>query len=117
MAKIALLLDEDVRTLLAEILPERGYDVIHVLEVERLGQDDPSQLLYAISQRRALLTHNIRDYRILARTYQIEQKEHYGIIVSNQLPLRELLRRLLRCLNQYDSEDAKNQIIWLHDFK
>jgi hypothetical protein len=32
MAKIALLLDEDVRPMLGEILRQRGYDAIHVLE-------------------------------------------------------------------------------------
>jgi hypothetical protein len=37
MADIALLLDEDVRVLLGEILRQRGYDVIHVLEVDREG--------------------------------------------------------------------------------
>jgi len=31
MAKIALLLDEDVRPMLGEVLRQRGYDVIHVL--------------------------------------------------------------------------------------
>lgn len=37
MANIALLLDEDVRVKLGEILRQRGYDVIHVLEAERGG--------------------------------------------------------------------------------
>lgn len=32
MAKIALLLDEDVRPTLGEILRQRGYDTIHVLD-------------------------------------------------------------------------------------
>ena len=32
MAKISLLLDEDVRPILGEILRQRGYDAIHVLE-------------------------------------------------------------------------------------
>ncbi len=50
MAKITLLLDEDVRVLLAEILQQRGYDVVHVLEVGRGGKSDPEQLLYAVSQ-------------------------------------------------------------------
>jgi len=63
MAKITLLLDEDVRVLLAEILRQRGYDVVHVLEVGRGGKSDPEQLLYAVSQKRVILSHNIRDYR------------------------------------------------------
>ncbi len=38
MAKIILLLDEDVRVVLAEILRQRGYDVLHVLEDGRGGK-------------------------------------------------------------------------------
>ena len=38
MAKITLLLDEDVRVLLAEILRQRGYDVVHVLELDVEGR-------------------------------------------------------------------------------
>lgn len=56
MAKIRLLLDEDVRPILAEILRHRGYDVIHVLELERSGKTDAEQLDHAVNQRRAILT-------------------------------------------------------------
>lgn len=38
MTRITLFLDEDVRPLLAEILRQRGYDVVHVLEVGRGGR-------------------------------------------------------------------------------
>lgn len=34
MASPALLLDEDVRVILAAILRERGYDAVHILEVD-----------------------------------------------------------------------------------
>ncbi len=117
MAKIILLLDEDVRVVLAEILRQRGYDVIHVLEVGRRGKSDPEQFLYAASQRRVVLTHNIRDYRLLHRQCQEEGKRHAGIIVSDQLPFRELLRRVLRCLNRLTAEEVENKIVWLQDFR
>ena len=35
MAKIILLLDEDVRPMLGEILRQRGYDAVHVLDAGR----------------------------------------------------------------------------------
>ena len=59
MAKISLLLDEDVRPILGEILRHRDYNVIHVLELERTGKADAEQLEYG--QQRAILTHNVRD--------------------------------------------------------
>lgn len=117
MAKIALLLDEDVRRILADILRQRTYDAVHVIEVGRGGRSDLEQLEYAVSQRRAILSHNIRDYRLLHELYREQGKDHSGIIVSNQLPLRELLRRVLRCLSQRTAAEVENRLLWLHDFK
>ena len=117
MASPALLLDEDVRVILAEILRERGYDAVHILEVDRAGKSDPEQLAYAVRQRRVILTHNIRDYLQLDRNYREQGLEHNGILVSDQVPLRQLLRRTLRCLSQHTAEGVHNQVIWLQDFK
>jgi predicted nuclease of predicted toxin-antitoxin system len=117
MNKLTLFLDEYTRVSLADILRQRGYDATHVIEVNRGGLSDPEQLSYAVSQKRAILTHNIRDFLIIDKKYQSEEKEHYGIIVSDQVSLSELLCRILKCLNQYTAEYAHNQIIWLHNFK
>jgi hypothetical protein len=43
MANITLLLDEDVRPILGEILRKRGYDAVHVLDAGRTGQSDAEQ--------------------------------------------------------------------------
>ncbi len=115
MADITPLLDEDVRVTLGEILRERGYDVIHVLEADRGGKPDPDQLAYAASQQRAILTHNIRDFILLNKQYHEEVKEHFGILLSDQIPLRELLRRTLRFLSRHTADDLKNNTLWLND--
>lgn len=115
MADIALLLDEDVRLRLGEILRQRGYDVIHVVEAGRAGKSDPEQLAYAVSQRRAILTHNTRDYILLDRQYHEEGKEHFGILLSDQVPLRDLLRRTLRFLSRHTAEEVRNSALWLND--
>ena len=103
--------------MLAEILRQWGYDAVHVLEVNRGGKSDAEQLRYAASQKRTLLTHNIRDYLILDRNYKRQGQERDGLVVTDQVSLRELLRRTLRCLSRYSIEDARNQVIWLQDFK
>ena len=91
MAKIALLLDEYVRPKLGEILRERGYDTIHVLEANRAGKSDAEQLAYAVSQQRAILTHNVRHFRLLNQKYHEEGRHHFGVLLSAQVPLSKLL--------------------------
>ena len=115
MAQISLLLDEDVRPILAEILRQRGYDAVHVLELERTGKTDAEQLEYAVSQKRAILTHNIRDFMILDGQYRQTSKEHCGILLSDQVTMRELLRRTLRVLGRRAAQDVKNNILWLNE--
>ena len=52
LSKPKLYLDEDVRLLLAEILRQRGYDAIHVIEVNRQGKSDEEQMAFAIKDQR-----------------------------------------------------------------
>ncbi len=117
MGEFCLLLDEDVRPMLGDILRQRGYDAVHVVEVSRGGKSDREQLEYATEQGRAILTHNIRDYLVLDAMYRSRGMDHAGILVSDQVSLRELLHRTLSCLSQMTKDDAFNSVIWLHDFK
>jgi hypothetical protein len=108
MAKITLLLDEDVRPILGEILRQRGYDAVHVLDAGRTGQSDTEQLAYAVSQQRTILTHNIRHFRHLNQRYHEEGRKHFGILLSAQLPLRDLLRRVLRFLGRHTARSDQS---------
>lgn len=117
MTSPSLLCDEDVRVLLAEVLRQRGYDAVHVSEQGRGGMTDLEQLEYAVEERRAILTHHIRDFVILQRRLGEESRSHFGIIVSDQLPFGELLRRTLRCLSRFTVDDLCNRLVWLHDSK
>jgi predicted nuclease of predicted toxin-antitoxin system len=117
MAAIRLLLDEDVRPLLAETLRQRGFDARHVDELKRSGLSDVEQLAFAVKEGRALLTHNIRHYVLLDREYRAKGASHCGILVCDQVPFRELLRRTVRCLSRKAEADIRNQVIWLQDFK
>jgi predicted nuclease of predicted toxin-antitoxin system len=117
MAGPSLYLDEDVRVLLAEVLRSRGYQATHVLEVKRTGKSDAEQLAYAAKNGMAILTHNIRDYVILDKSYQTAGKNHFGIIISGQIPFNELLRRTLKCLSSNSKESLKNRLIWLQDYR
>ena len=78
------------------------------------GKTDKEQIEFAISNQMAILTHNIKNFVQLHKMYQ---KEHYGIILSGQIPLKPLLRRLLIFLSKTKAEDIKGQIIWLSKYK
>lgn len=117
MSDISLYLDEDVRVLLAEVLRSRGYKVSHVLEIGRTGKSDSEQLVYAVSHKMAILTHNISDFTKLSKSYSLERKKHFGIIVSGQIPFSELLRRTLKFLSSNTTESIKNRVVWLQDYK
>jgi hypothetical protein len=84
--------------------------------LERTGRTDAEQLDYAASQQRTILTHNIRDFIRLDRDYRASGREHFGILLSDQLPLRELLQRTLRFLGQHNAEDLKNRVVWLNAY-
>ena len=112
--EVKVYLDEDVRPLLARILRERGYDVISAVEMKRTGLSDEEQILCAIKEKRAILTHNIKDFIKLHKKYW---SEHFGIIVSEHLPFGILLRRMSKFLAYSSSDEVKGKIKWLSSFK
>ncbi len=114
MAAVKLYLDEDVRPLLAEILQDRGYDVASASSSRRRGLTDEEQLQVAIKEHRALVTHNIRDF---AQLHSRFSDQHFGILLSNQEPLRVLLRRLLHFLSKETASSAQRRLLWLSDYE
>lgn len=62
--KLKLLLDEDVHFSLAQSLRKRGYDTLHVQEMERKGLSDQEQLDASIREKRCLVSFNITDFRV-----------------------------------------------------
>ncbi|MBC7263404.1 MAG: DUF5615 family PIN-like protein [Chloroflexi bacterium] len=114
---IRLYLDEDVHKRVATALRLRGFDVISAHEVGRWGLSDEEQLAYATAEGRALFTHNTSDYLQLHLDWLQHGKEHYGIILSDQVPVNVLVRRLLNLLNHVTADEMRNQIRWLQAFR
>lgn len=114
---IALYTDADVHGDLAAQLRAREYDVISAVEAGNVDISDPSQLEFAISQGRAILTFNIQDFEPLHREYLNKGREHFGIVVCDQIPIGELLRRVLSMLDQVDVDQMKNSYHHLGEFK
>ena len=89
MEKVKIYLDEDVRPLLAEVLRSRGYDVVSCVERGFFGLSDKEQLNIAIKERRAILTHNIKDF---VQLHKKLEGADFGIILSDQIPFSVLLK-------------------------
>jgi predicted nuclease of predicted toxin-antitoxin system len=111
--KLRLFLDEDVHAALAAALRKRGHDAIHALETKRLGLSDESQLNFATEGNRCLVTFNVGDFVRLHNRWIQAGREHAGIIVSKQLPVGEMLRRLLALLQKESGDSMRGQVRFL----
>ena len=113
MSKIKLLLDEDVHAALSDILQKRGFDVVHAQQADKKGISDIELLAFAVQQQRCIMSFNVRDYVLLHNEYVRQEKEHWGVIVSKQLPIGETLRRVLIVLQRYSKKSIKNRLLFL----
>ena len=117
MNEPSLFLDEDVWLGLASVLRKHGFDAIHVYECKRGGLSDPEQLMYAVQEGRAILTHNIGDFASLAVDYAFDNRPHAGIILSQQLEKGELLRRIQNLMESLTAVEIHNVIRYLSDYR
>jgi uncharacterized protein with PIN domain len=117
LEKIRLYIDEDLTDRIAVALRSRGYDVISAHEVKMRGGTDKEQLEFATKNNRIILTRNIKHFVILQREYYRHGLLHKGIIVTDYLPLKELMRRIMRFLNKKTMTEMRNCLEWLQNYK
>lgn len=112
-----LLLDEHIWAYLAVILREHGFDVTHVCEIDLVATPDSEILQYAADNNQAVVTFNVRDFVPLGIQYFEDGKEHFGIVVSDEIPQGELQRRVTNLLEKITVDELKNTIRFLQDYK
>lgn len=110
---IALYLDEDVDVLLADLVRARGFAATTTQEAGQRVNDDPTQLAYAVSQQKTLLTHNRADFEALSQQYFDEAKPHFGILIAVRRPVYDLARRVLLILNAVTADEMANQVRYI----
>lgn len=116
-----LLLDEHLSPDIAEGLRDRGHDVVAVKEREEWIQlSDDEVIAVAVSERRAVVTNNLRDYRPRAAELIIAGGGHYGMVYvpANFRRTRQDVGRIIAALeeilNAYPADDAlRNGEAWL----
>ncbi len=111
--KLRLFFDEDVHAGVAVALLKRGHDAVLALEEKRLGLSDEYQLNFATEENRCLVTFNVGDFVRLHNRWIDGGREHAGIIVSKQLPVGELLRRLLTLLQKESRDSMRGKVRFL----
>lgn len=113
---IRLYLDADVDVKLAVNLRDAGYDCISAREVGNEALDDEEQMAFASERGLVLLTHNIQDFVPIFERWWFAGREHAGLLLSQQLPLGELQRRVLRFLMAVDATGMENNVRNLAEF-
>ena len=113
---IRLYLDENVPEAIATGLRLRGYDVMTVKEANRRGLSDIEQLRYAVSEKWAVFTFNIADFCKLHSELIRKGSTHEGIILSAQLPIGVVVKRLVKILGRMKSDEIRNKVVWLSDY-
>lgn len=117
MEKIKLYIDEDLSDRIAVALRSKGFNVISAHEVDMRGRTDKEQLEYAIKHDRALLTRNVKHFVELQREYYKKGMSHSGMVVTDYLPLKTLIRRITNFLNARQRNEIKNNLDWLQNYK
>ncbi len=115
--KIRLYLDEDVDVALAATLRQRGVDVLTTQEAGHLGSRDEDQLAFATHVGRVFFTHNRSDFARLHKEVTGTHRSHTGLILSDQLPIGVLLRRLSNLCFNLTQEDMGNRLEFLGQWR
>ncbi|KHE93240.1 MAG: DUF5615 family PIN-like protein [Candidatus Scalindua rubra] len=117
MAKIKLYLDEDISHTVAEVLRSRGYDVLSAHQMGMRSRADDEQLDYAVENEWTLIAFNARHLAPLVKKLHEEGHDHFGVVVSNQISLSEMVQLVIEMLKVCKVENLKNSLVWLQSFK
>ena len=117
---VSIYTDEDVTDRLAELLREHGFIAATTAEWGMMGATDEEQLRVATERGHAILTFNRDDFVALARQWIEEDREHAGIVISEQLGRRrlgELARMVLSFLNAVPADEMWNTVRQLQSYR
>jgi len=116
MNAIRFFMDEDVYGAVTPALLRAGLDAISTTDAGRGGKSDESQLDWATSENRVLVTFNVGHFARLHSVRIAEGRHHAGIIVSSQRPIGDVIRRLLHLASTLDAESMRDRLEFLSDW-
>lgn len=110
---IHLYFDEDVSAGIVENLRTRGFDVLSARDADALGKSDDEQMLYAVSQRRAMFTHNRVDFEKQHTKFLESGMNHHGVIIAKRRRDAEVVSKLLALLDTMTAEEIQSQLRYI----
>jgi hypothetical protein len=113
MAAIRFFTDEDVYGTIVVALRRARIDARSTPEVGRRGQSDESQLEWASTEGRVLVTFNVAHFAELHLTWLKQGRRHAGIVVSSQRAIGDMVRRLLHLSAELDAEAMRDRLEFL----
>jgi hypothetical protein len=116
MTAIRFFTDEDLYGAIAPALRNRGLDAVSTPEAGRLGAFDEDQLVWAATAGRVLVTFNVGHFAALHALWLGAGKHHAGVIVSAQLDLGDVLKRLVHLASSLDADSMVDRLEFLSDW-
>jgi hypothetical protein len=116
MSAIRFFTDEDVYGAVAGALRRAGFDAISTPEAGRLRESDESQLLWAATQGYVFVSFNVGHFAGQHSERLRRGEHHSGIVVSQQLPIVDILRRLLHLASSLEAEAMHDRLEFLSDW-
>ena len=117
MARLSFYLDENIQSALAEAFKTRGIDALTTQQAGNVGAEDIRQLAYAAGKERTILSYNKRDFALIHYRWMRIGRSHAGIVLSDQLAIGVILRRLMKLFYSLQQEDMKNRLEYLGFWK
>jgi predicted nuclease of predicted toxin-antitoxin system len=115
-AQIKIYTDEDIASGIAKALKRRGFEVSTTPEYGNFEFTDEKQLAFATSIEATILTHNVQDFPRIHYEFMGKGVSHNGIIVAKQVPIGEVVRRLLRLTAELTAGDMNDRLEYLSNW-
>jgi len=111
---IHLYFDEDVSAGVVNNLRTRGFDVLSSRDADMQSRTDDEQMLYAVSLRRAIVTHNRSDFEAQHLKFLENGLRHYGVIIAKRRPKdADVVAKLLALLDAVTAGEMENQLRYI----
>ena len=115
---VKLYLDEDtINRALIKALRSRNVEILSAQEADRMQSSDEEHLDYATSLNRTVFKFNTRDFAKLHAAYLAAGRHHAGIIVSDQVQIGVIVRRLLKLLNARSAAEMQDHLEYLSNWR